>query len=925
MKIKKTGIAVALIALGISSFFIYGTITSETQGNDMDNKNRKTNRLIDEQSPYLLQHAYNPVDWYPWGKEAIEKARKEDKPILVSIGYSTCHWCHVMEHESFEDPVVAEIMNKYFICIKVDREGRPDIDSIYMTALTVMTGSGGWPLNVFLQPDDLKPFFGGTYFPKETRYNITGWKELLKNIADVWSDPLKRKKLSASAGQITDFTKEFLEGKKDVGEKLPLESVIFNKAFNNYVSSYDKTYGGFSKAPKFPSPSNQDFLMQLGSFGGIEYFSDTEKKEALNMTVNTLRSIANGGIFDHIGGGFHRYATDSTWHVPHFEKMLYDNAQLIENYIDAYSITNDVFFLETAERTLNYIIRDMTHNDGGFYSAEDADSYPKENGNKHEKKEGAFYVWSYDEIKKVLGSNSAKIFSYHYGVRENGNAAYDPSGEFDGQNILYAAKTINETAEKFSLSLSEAETLITEARESLRAVRDKRPRPHLDDKVITAWNGLMISAAARAYQVTEKDEYLNAAKRGADFIYHHLYDRKKGELYRIWRNGEKKIPGLASDYAFLTKGLINLYEASFDARWLDWAIRLSEDQLTLFYDKKNGGFFMTREGHDSNLIIRVKDETDSVIPSAGSVAASNLIRLNRYADRQDFATAAEKTIISALSPLEKGAAASPQMLISFGIFNAKDVKVIVAGRKENDRTKGLLAAAKTVPIQGRTIILIDTDENKNILKTFIPYIENIEIAENSSAAYVCYDHACRQPVDNPDSLLRQLEEFLRKGKSKKPEKAIFGAGCFWKPEIIFGTVKGVASTSVGYMGGDSANPTYEDVCTGKTGHAEVVEVEYDPGIISYSELLDMFWKIHDPTTLNMQGADIGTQYRSAIFYTSKEQKNLAEGSKKILDTSDRYEDRIVTEILPAGVFYRAEEYHQQYFKRNIKTSYGLYL
>ncbi|MDH4207032.1 MAG: thioredoxin domain-containing protein, partial [Desulfobacteraceae bacterium] len=576
----------------------------------------KPNRLIHEKSPYLLQHAYNPVDWYPWGDEALEKARKEDKPILLSIGYSTCHWCHVMEEESFMNPDIAESMNTHFVCIKLDREERPDLDKIYMTAVTAITGSGGWPLNVFLTPD-LKPFFGGTYFPPVPKQGMLAWPDILRLIAIAWKDPSQRDKFQSFSSNLQDSIANALSW---TSKDSVINPDVIDKALGAFSSRFDKDLGGFSPAPKFPSPSIQNFL-----FAHYFYAKNGVKKDdaALLMGTATLRAMANGGIYDQLGGGFHRYSTDAKWHIPHFEKMLYDNAQLLKNFLDAFLITGDRFFEKIARETADYVLRDMTHLDGGFYSAEDADSLPSgknlEDTDK-KKAEGAFYVWEQKEIKDLLGDGPGEIFSYRYGVKPEGNAEFDPFNEFRGKNILFNAHSIDEVAKKFDLSKEDIETLFIQSKLKLLAVRSKRHRPHLDDKVLTSWNGLMISALSRSYQVLGEKRYLEAARNAAIFLRNNLYDDNTSTLFKRWRQGERKIAGMADDYAFLIQGLIDLYEADFDPGWIEWALKLMDEQIKLFYDAENGGFFMTRKGHDKKIDLRIKEDTDSVIPSAGSVA-----------------------------------------------------------------------------------------------------------------------------------------------------------------------------------------------------------------------------------------------------------------------------------------------------------------
>ncbi len=630
-----------------------------------DGKKKVSNHLINEKSPYLLQHAYNPVDWYPWGEEAFARAEKENKPILLSIGYSTCHWCHVMEKESFTDPEIAGIMNENFICIKVDREERPDIDRLYISAVTALTGSAGWPLNVFLTPQ-LKPFFGGTYFPAKARFGINSWPDLLNKIAIAWKDPVTYGKITDSADAITGILRKNLShGRKSTVSKQERKAHI-DKAFEYYASVFDGRSGGFGKAPKFPSPSILNFLLAYSLFGEKAGNADSSKK-ALQMADLTLKSMAKGGIYDQIGGGFHRYSTDERWHIPHFEKMLYDNAQLITAYVAAYQMTSDDYFAKIAGETAGYLLRDMRSPKGGFYSAEDADSIPDMPAHvspeeAEEKIEGAFYVWSREELDNILGEDASDLLSFHYGVLPGGNAEQDPHGYFEGKNILYAGKSVEETAIKFNLSKEKTARIINEAKEKLYYARMKRKRPHLDDKILTSWNGLMISSLCKANRVLDDKKYLEAAKNAAEFILSDMYEKKTGKLYRRWRDGEKNIPGLGSDYSFFISGLIDLYDSDSNLKWLETAVLLSEEYLKLFYDPEYGGFYMTGPGHDKNLIMRVKEDSDGVIPSPGSVAIRNLLRLFRITGRTDFARIAEETIDAIISGDAFHPASFPQML-----------------------------------------------------------------------------------------------------------------------------------------------------------------------------------------------------------------------------------------------------------------------
>jgi uncharacterized protein len=627
-------------------------------------KKPKTNRLINEKSPYLQQHAYNPVDWHPWDDVAIGQSVTENKPILLSIGYSSCHWCHVMERESFEDEQTAAIMNQYFINIKVDREERPDLDAIYMAAVSTLTGRGGWPLNVFLTPQ-LKPFFGGTYFPAEDHFNMMSWKSILLRITKAWNDPDGRKKIEEIAEDIIAKLHAYLSRSESTIHDLtkPLWGLP-DRAFHHYKSLFDEKNGGFGLSPKFPSPVIQNFLF---AYGDTKENADQEK--ALKMACDTLKAMARGGIYDQLGGGFHRYSTDVHWRVPHFEKMLYDNAQLIINYTDAFVLTREGLFRKIAMETADYLLRDMKDQSGGFFSAEDADSLPNfesANRGRSDKKEGAFYVWGKNEFEEILGKGNliCDLAVFYFGVMVQGNVENDPNHEFAGKNILYEAHPIEKVKEKFSITAEEALVLINEAKKKLFEDRKKRNRPGLDGKIITSWNGLAVSALSKAFKAFDEKRYLDAAKDAVEFIWDHLYAVEDRKLFRRWKSGEKKVQGLCEDYAFLIQGLIDLYDADPKPEWLDRAFELNEKQILTFYDKDHAGFFMTGEAHDPHLILRVKEENDQAVPGANSISVMNLIRLSRMFGRDDFRVMAEKTVSSFYEKMNQFPGSMPQLLVA---------------------------------------------------------------------------------------------------------------------------------------------------------------------------------------------------------------------------------------------------------------------
>ena len=624
-----------------------------------------TNQLAREKSPYLLQHADNPVDWFPWGNEAFAKAQKENKPIFLSIGYSTCHWCHVMAQESFADQATAEIMNREFVNIKVDREERPDVDRVYMTFVQATTGGGGWPMSVWLTPD-LKPFVGGTYFPPVDRYGQPGFKKVLERIAAAWTRD--RAKISEQGEKIIGALKQATAiGRTDK----EFDPQVLEEAYEQFARTFDGREGGFGGAPKFPRPVTLNFLTR---FYARHPRSDSGQ-HALEMVLTTLRKMAAGGIHDHIGGGFHRYAVDAIWHVPHFEKMLYDQAQLASAYLDAFQITHEPLFQSVACDILDYVRRDVTSPEGGFYSAEDADSLFEHGSPEHG--EGVFYVWTKRDLIEAL-ADDAEIFSFHYGIEENGNApaGSDPHGEFTGKNILIERQPVAETASRFGKSEEDTRKLLADARAKLFAIRAKRPRPHLDDKIITAWNGLMISALARGAQVLCDKSYLDAAVRAAEFLRTQLYDQSREVLARNFREG-RGVDGFADDYAFFIQALLDLYEASFEIKWLTFALELQSSFDKQFLDGTNGGYF-TVTGRDPSILFRMKEDNDSAEPAASSIAALNLARLAAMRRDSQLLTRAKETVGAFASQLANFPSALPQMLVAVDFLQGSPRQVVVA-------------------------------------------------------------------------------------------------------------------------------------------------------------------------------------------------------------------------------------------------------
>jgi len=679
-----------------------------------------TNRLIDEKSPYLLQHAHNPVDWYAWGEAAFEKAKNEDKPIFLSVGYSTCHWCHVMERESFESEDVAEVLNRFFVPVKLDREERPDVDRVYMSFVQATTGSGGWPMSVWLTPAG-KPFFGGTYFPPDNRYGRPGFKSLLENIANAWVSDRARI-LQSSDDILAELRKQ--ADVRGTGSGW-VDAGVADSCFLVFRRSYDPQLGGFGQAPKFPRPVTHNFLFR--------YAARHNNGEARNMVLHTLREMAKGGMYDQMGGGFHRYSVDERWFVPHFEKMLYDQAQLAISYLEAFQITGEREFADVARDVLEYVLRDMRHPEGGFYSAEDADSVI-DPAHPHEKGEGAFYVWSQQELEKILGQPEAEWFCFRYGVAENGNVRNDPQGEFTGKNILFQSRTVAETARHFGVEEASIATAMALARKRLMEARAQRVRPHLDDKVLTAWNGMMISAFALSGQVLGEVRYLEAARRAAQFV----LTKMRGEvLLRRFREGEAAIPGFLDDYAFFANALLDLYESVFDGQHLREAVRLAGEMLTKFEDHEHGGFFSS-PGVDDRLVMRMKDDYDGAEPSGNSMAACLLVRLSDMTGREEFRRAADRTVKAFASRLRSVPHAIPQMVIAVEALHSKPTQIVLAGDPGSNDFEELATEVWSRFVPNKVVLRADPE--------LLPQTAAMTPVGGKAAAYVCEDFACQLPV-----------------------------------------------------------------------------------------------------------------------------------------------------------------------------------
>lgn len=700
------------------------------------------NRLAREHSPYLLQHANNPVDWYPWGAEAFEAARTSGKPIFLSIGYATCHWCHVMERESFENEGVARVLNEHFISIKVDREERPDVDRVYMTFVQATTGSGGWPMSVWLTPE-LQPFFGGTYFPPAAQWGRPGFVDVLGEINRAWRDD--RVKVVKSAAEILERLAVMARGqdeRRDAGE------AALTKTFQQFQQTFDTRRGGFGDAPKFPRPSELLFLLR-------EY-ARTGNEQGRAMVVQTLRAMALGGMRDHIGGGFHRYSVDGDWRVPHFEKMLYDQAQIVLACLEAAQAADDPFFAQIAEDTLLYVRRDMTDARGGFYSAEDADSVPpnheipKSPDHQIHKVEGAFYVWTAAEVVKLLGED-APPFVGRYGVLPNGNAPFDPQHEFVNKNLLYTALSIADIAKGINKTPIEVAESLMRSRQVLFDVREQRPRPQLDDKVLTAWNGLMIAAFARASRVLDpSDVHLQSAITAASFIHDAMWNAESKTLLRRYRAGDAAIEAYAEDYSYLIFGVLELFQASGDPQWLAWARVLQERQDELFWDAENGGWFSTT-GADPSVLVRMKEDYDGAEPSPTAVSAMNLLTLSHLTGASAYANRAADAIASFGGRLEDMGRAVPFMAAALSTSVAGGEQIVILGHRESADTRAMWAAANKHYRPFAVVTLVDPAQQA-ALAEHMPWIAQMKMVDNKATVFVCKGFACDAPSTDPGAL-----------------------------------------------------------------------------------------------------------------------------------------------------------------------------
>lgn len=691
-----------------------------------DFSDRNQNRLAGEASPYLLQHADNPVDWYPWGKEAFEKAKQEDKPVLVSIGYATCHWCHVMAHESFEDKQIAELMNKAFVNIKVDREERPDIDNTYMLVCQMLTGSGGWPLNVFLTPDK-KPFYATTYIPKVGRQGRPGMRELIPWISNLWQN--EREKIINSTDEIvTAFQKSnsFTPAER-------LDRNILDKAYQQYKQQFDEQAGGFGSAPKFPSPHNLMFLLRCADRG--------KDSKALAMVEDTLTHMRMGGIFDHIGGGFHRYSTDQKWLVPHFEKMLYDQAMLLMAYTEAWQLSKNELFKQTADEICGYLMRKMQGEKGGFYSAEDADS---------EGEEGKFYVWSTEEVRELLPIAEAELFIEAYNMTDEGNYHDESTGRKTGKNIPHLQKPFKELANERDMKPEKLRTFLASIRGKLLEERKKRVHPLLDDKILTDWNGLMIAALSKAGAAFDNEVYIAKAEQCWKFIEGEMLE-EDGGLFHRYRDGEVAIEGHADDFSFVIWGLIELYEATFKTEYLQQAISLNQQFIDGFWDVEEGGFYFTSEDAEE-LLGRKKEIYDGAMPSGNSAAIMNLLRLGRMTGNTEWEQKADKSLKLFAESIENAPTSFGAALQGVDFIEGSPREIIIAGFQDNVDAFMRPLHDHFLP---RTVTILNDPQDK-VIQNLVSYLSDFGMQNEDPTAYVCQNYACELPTNDPETMMKLI-------------------------------------------------------------------------------------------------------------------------------------------------------------------------
>ncbi|MFN2517163.1 MAG: thioredoxin domain-containing protein [Pyrinomonadaceae bacterium] len=719
----------ALLALG-GSLVLIQTRGQKSPDSAPVAREGKPNRLIKEKSPYLLQHAHNPVDWYPWGEEAFEKARKENKPVLLSIGYSTCHWCHVMETESFSDTQVASLMNDAFVSIKVDREERPDIDNVYMNVSVLMTGSGGWPLTIIMTPDK-RPFFVATYIPKDGRFGQAGLLDLIPRVKQAWSTQHER--ILQSANQITSA----LQQKTSNSPGADLDASTLQAAYQQLKSRFDERYGGFGQSQKFPTPHNFLFLLR--------YWKRTGDTKALEMVERTLQAMRRGGMYDHVGFGFHRYSTEATWLVPHFEKMLYDQALLAMAYTETFQATGKEEYEKTAREIFTYVLRDMTSASGGFYSAEDADS---------EGEEGKFYLWSEKEIRQALSKEEADLFVKVLGVQSGGNFTEQSTGNKPGTNILYLSKPLRETAAELKVSEQQLQSRLELSRQRLFAVREKRRHPGKDDKILVDWNGLMIAALAKGAQAFNEPKYLEAARRAADFIQRNVHT-SDGRLLHRYRDGQANIKAHAEDYAFLIWGLLELHEATFQINYLRTALELNNELLKHFWDTTRGGFYFSADDGEA-LLVRSKEIYDGAIPSGNSVAMLNLLRLGRITANTDFEKKAAAIGRTFSGEIRSSPSASTQLMVALDFAIGPSYEVVIAGGSQAEDTRAMLNALRIRFIPNKVVLLKPTDQKEPEITKLAEFTKYQSSRDGKATAYVCLKYMCKLPTTDSGKMLELL-------------------------------------------------------------------------------------------------------------------------------------------------------------------------
>jgi uncharacterized protein YyaL (SSP411 family) len=695
----------------------------------------RPNRLVSEKSPYLLQHAYNPVDWYPWGAEAFGRAQAEDKPVFLSIGYSTCHWCHVMEKESFEDLEVAKMLNEAFVCVKVDREERPDLDATFMKVCQALSGTGGWPLHIIMTADK-KPFFAATYIPKEARFGKTGLKQIILQIKQLWTS--KRSDLVEPAEKIAALLREGEKGSGVAEHFEELGEFTLDEAYVKLEESFDEDNGGFGCAPKFPSPHTLSFLLR--------YWKRTRNGKALEMVEKTLRAMRLGGVYDQLGSGFHRYSTDSVWLVPHFEKMLYDQAMLVIAYAEAFQATRKDEYRQTAQQVIAYVLRDMTDEGGGFYSAEDADS---------EGEEGKYYLWTMQEVREALSPDEADLVKNVFSVDEGGNFTDPATGEKNGKNILHQSKPLAEMASSLHMCLEDAQRLVYEACQKLLRVRQRRVHPSRDDKILTDWNGLMIAALAKAGQIFGEPRFAAAARKAADFIMARLRDGE-GRLVHRYRKGEADIAGFLDDYAFLIWGLVELYEATFGAKYLMHAVDLADKMLLHFWDKTHGGFYQTAD-YSETVLVRNKQVYDGAYPSGNSVAALDLIRLARITGETRFEEKTQQLMRAFSVNVARTPHSHTQLMIALDFALGPSSEIVIVGDPRKKDTAKMLQVVRSRFLPRTVVLFRSSAEESSETTELAKFTRDMKGEEGKATAFVCRDYVCKAPTTDPYAILELLD------------------------------------------------------------------------------------------------------------------------------------------------------------------------